>query len=153
MKRAAVISLLALIATLALAGTASGAFYAGTREASRPDSVALHIEVTVRNGFIKRIRGTAPQYCRGFNSTGLHFDYPGLDVRIQPDGHFRFVERQRLGGGIRTFDALIGRISGNRLRGRFGSRSTLRSQGISCWTGRSYEDPWMRIVARRRQRS
>ena len=149
MRRGAAIALIALAAA-ALPGSAGADYFAHTREARTAGQPTIHIEIMVREGLVARIEGTAPNRCHGFDSSGLRFEFPGLDVKIRADGRFRWIERHRPAGGA-SLDAMVGRVSDRRVIGRFASRVFIPSE-FRCWTGAGWGDPWVRFVAHRQRR-
>ena len=153
-RRSTLIALIALVAA-AVPGVAGAAYYADRREATGPGRSDLHIEITTRGRFVTGIVGVAPAHCRGTDgrARGIRFGFTGIRARIRSDGRFRWTIEQSDDGNT-GFDGLIGRVThgGKRIRARFASRFNDVPEGITCWTGASFKDPWVRFVAQRQRR-
>ena len=150
MKRLVIPVLVALCCAIGAAST-NAAYYEGSREVSYPLQPDIHIEITVRDRYIVRAEGRFPTRCRPPGQGNSFFSYDRLHARIGADGRFRW-RREYRDGDYRAVDAMVGRLDGRVIRARFASRFAA-FVGDRCWSGRSYGDPWVRIVARRQRRS
>jgi hypothetical protein len=146
--------LIALIGCGAIASSADAAYYAMSREIDAPRQQFLRFGITVQHGYIERLEARLPKGCEGSGRGPHDLDFDDLHIRIQSDGRFRRNRGETSSRWGTAFFGLEGRVVGRRLTARFGQWTKEESypEYFSCWTGRSYDDPWVRFVAHRQPR-